>query len=413
METNQSRPVSLVRKLALAGATAFLFTAPPALALEVTQSSLDGSDGNDLTASDFAGIMALYIQPGEIHDAKFFFQECFGGGMLPPLQSAFDDNIKWIGGSASTADEPSWGPADPTSKPDFWTAALAPELAKPNQQLGTTLTNASNNDVFGPMGAMRETPQTAGSTDGNTIKMSDGTSHHAIIWTGAKDADRHDNDVTAITNALNTAWAGSPAGSTSITMVSTTAQLEAAMQFLSDNGDLNPDEEFLFYATDHGDQQTTIIPDNPTIGGGTMDHETLTLDPTVIAAIRNSDPAHTPPQPTLEIDYSGLTVFDPIFFDGHLLGQLDPSLTDMIFNLDIAWLLTVNDILIDNSLNPSSFIVSAKIFDTGSVNNSVVPEPGSLALLGVALASLFVLNRRRTQRATDTSLERSAPANVG
>ncbi len=409
MIATQSRSVPSAHKiprLAFLGVTACLLAAPPALAVETTQSTLSGSDGKPLTASNFAGIMALYLQPGKIQDAKFFFQECFGGGMLTGLQSSLDNNIKWIGGSASAANNKSYGDKDPTKNPDDWTRALAPELQKPNQALGTSLTNASDNDESGPKNLKLEVPQSAGSTTGNTIKMSDGMSHHAIIWTDNKDSDRHDNDITAITKALNAAWAGSPAGSTSITMVATTAQLEAAMQSLSTGGKLTANEEFLFYATGHGDQQTTIIPDKPVIGPGAMDHEALTLDPAVISAMRTSDPVHTPPQPTLEIDYSGLSLFDPVYFDSHLLGSLDPSQTDTVFNLDLNWLLPDNDILIDNSANPSSFTVSAKIFDTGEVNNSLVPEPGSLALLSVALASLLVRPRRRAPHRIDAYTSR-------
>src|SRR5262249_50098375 len=160
---------------------------------------------------NFAGIMALYLQPGQIKDAKFLFQQCYGGGMLPALQGALDDTIQWIGGSASGANENSWGfkdgkKGDPPAPPHDWTKALAPELSQKDQKLGDTLKKASDNDGAGPKKDKLETPQNAGSKNGGDIKMSDGASHHAIIWTDAKDAQRHDADIKAVKDALTAAW---------------------------------------------------------------------------------------------------------------------------------------------------------------------------------------------------------------
>lgn len=364
-----------------------LLSSAPAVAADVVESRLYGSDKKPLSQSDFAKLMAKYLKPGEIQDAKFLFQECFGGGMVSALKDTLGDSIKWIAGSASAADQPSYGPPDPTTEPDRWTKPLAEELKNKDQKMSDTLKSASDKDIRGPKGDKKEQPQTASSKDGGDIKMSDGKSHHAIIWTDKKDANRHDNDIKAIKDALTAAWAGAPGG-TSITEVSTADELDKAMKKLKDDGKLNKDEEFLFYATGHGTRSTTVTPVKPGVGKNEIDIETLMIESGVLDAMHLSDPMHTAPQPTLSISYSGLATDDPVYFNGHLLGLLDHLQSETVFNLDLADLAISNEIEIRNNVSGSQdFVLFQKVFDTGSVNNATtgLPEPGMLMLVAIAL----------------------------
>src|SRR5262249_43448703 len=58
-----------------------------------------------------------------VKDAKFLFQECFGGGMLYKVKQTLDAyGISYAGGSASAFNQPSSGP--PVFGMDSWTEAV-------------------------------------------------------------------------------------------------------------------------------------------------------------------------------------------------------------------------------------------------------------------------------------------------
>jgi hypothetical protein len=126
------------------------------LATEIKLSTLIDENNATITSDAFATLISNNIisnGTSNVKDADFFFQECYGGGMLTPLETAFGTTVDWVGGSASSAFQPSVGqmfPAEnmllpPASRQpagsiyvadppqDFWTKALIPQLNTANQ----------------------------------------------------------------------------------------------------------------------------------------------------------------------------------------------------------------------------------------------------------------------------------------
>ena len=72
------------------------------------KSMLIDKDRQGILDNDFATLAKnLLITNGKSNarDAKFLFQQCFGGGMLDDIQRALGTVVKWVGGSASRFDE--------------------------------------------------------------------------------------------------------------------------------------------------------------------------------------------------------------------------------------------------------------------------------------------------------------------
>src|SRR3974377_1419715 len=186
--------------------------ANPLEAAEVKESTLiDNNNMSVITSDDFAKLISnnLIINgASNVKYAKCFFQECDGGGMLPPLDSAFGATVAWVGGSASTpaGNNPFYGtsvgqlsPAEnallppafrkPVGSPyvadppqDFWTKALIPQLNTANQTVIISLVNAASNDQAANGTVVRfETPQFLAKNGGDLITLADSTaaSHHA------------------------------------------------------------------------------------------------------------------------------------------------------------------------------------------------------------------------------------------
>jgi len=282
--------------------------ANPLEAAEVKESTLiDNNNMSVITSDDFAKLISnnLIINgASNVKDAKFFFQECYGGGMLSPLETAFGATVNWVGGSASTAFQPSVGQMSPAENmllppanrqppgslyvadppQDFWTKALIPQLNTANQTVINSLINAASNDQAAKVGLVKETSQFLAKNGGDQITLADPTafSHHAILWAGVTDRLRHFSDIDNMISTLKAQWAGTiftinvlygdgvhetltgptmgvnlPAswnqgGST--VQAGTLANLTATVQNVAKN--LSTSEQFLFYASDHGGVQT-------------------------------------------------------------------------------------------------------------------------------------------------------------
>ena len=111
--------------------------------------------------------------------------------------------------------------------------------------------------------------------------------------------------------------------------------------------------------------------------------------------------------PQLTVQYSGLASFIPVSFNGMLLGQLDPSLNEMVFNVDESFISLVNSVSVDN-ITDSEFTLSGKYFTGGAISTILtIPEPSTSWLLLVGLAA-FALHRARRTRRVQGLLPRSS-----
>jgi hypothetical protein len=389
------------------------------------------NDGKGIKDSDFAQIMGGKLISGgnsNVLDAKFLFQECYGGGMLGPLGTALGDKVKWVGGSASSATERSGGqvtkaentplkvdPKAESANPlDFWTKALLPELPK-DQALLNGIKTAIANDALGPNGTFSknyEHGQSASANGGDAVKLVDpnAKSYHAILWAGMTNRQRFSNDIGMMRQALVKAW-GDPAKNKNVTIdilfgkgtakFGGQTSLPATLDQLTKtvNGlDLNKNEEFLFYASDHGGTGKTIqaksAPPKP-VGPDKNDVESFNLSKTELNDIKfNEDTA-----PVLTVDYSGVQTagVDSVSLNGVPLGYLDPGQTQMDFTIPVG-ALSLSDSVVIASQDISSFDVTGKDFFSGAINSDPtqpVPEPSSFVILATGLMSLLAIGRRR------------------
>lgn len=299
-------------------------------------STIVSNSGGDVKDSDFAAIMKdLLIDSNgnsTVKDAKFFFQTCFGGGMLDDLDTVLGATVKWVGGSASRYDEVSWGHKDAVAGGgDFWTLDLIPEIVK-DQTIKLAIDKADLNP-WEKAYKLKETGQSitglaSGSQD---IKLKDPQtkSFHAILWAGIPDGDRHFNDIVRMQNMLNsqmkphvgdakfsiTTLFGN--GSTDkhgnalpfTAQAATKANLQAAVTALKNV--LGPDEQFFFYASDHGGFiEEPIKPVQPvTVPTGSTHQVKIELTEQEKSTITG----YIPSQPHIVIDFTfeGLPAGEP------------------------------------------------------------------------------------------------------
>jgi len=397
------------------------------------------------------------VQAGRsnVLDAKFLFQECFGGGMLDDVATALAGTVKWVGGSASRWDEASVGqvsrnenatrgtlglPAygaqyvsDPQPPRSFWTSALITQFTTPppDRPLLTSINNAIGADLVGPNATppfpRAEHGQSTFDGGGDTIQLKepDARSYHAILWAGNADAERHFFNIEAIRAQLLSAW-GDPVINPNVTITvlfgngrtapdpiptdptrtvplpaawnaqaATRANLTAVLNALP----LDPNEQFLFYATDHGGKIVA-----PAGGGGPMavapgdtDVESLLLVQGILDGMLNTDGN----VPLLTLDYSGVLSGGAVavFFNSVLLGYLDPALTEESFVVPEFLVGLSNQISVFNG-GSSAITILDKFFDTGGINDNPLPtpEPGTWALLLLGGGVLTLLRRGRWWR---------------
>ncbi len=308
-------------------------------------STIVANSGDDIRDSDFAAMMkGLLIDSNgnsTVKDAKFFFQTCYGGGMLDDLVTALGDSVKWVGGSASRHDEVSWGENDAiTGSGDFWSLALVPELAK-NQTVKQAIDNADNNP-WETRYRVTETGQSifGDAPDSDQIKLKDPQtkSFHAILWAGIPDGNRHFNDIVSMQNMLiNQMQPHVGAAKFSITTLfgngstdkfgdplpftaqaATKANLQTAINSLKNV--LGPDEQFFFYATDHGGLiEEPIKPVQPvTVPTGSVREVKIELT----EQEKSSITGYVPAQPRIVIDF---------IFEGLPTGQMATAEVSICF----------------------------------------------------------------------------------
>jgi hypothetical protein len=159
----------------------------------------------------------------QIHDADFFFQECFGGGMISGLPSALG-NIPWVAGSAATYAQTALATVQPAPgvQPQYasWSAPLVQQMfGNPGQTILADDKYALQNDFWGPnQGRYRETPQYASYNGGNALTLTDapvnqaGGTHYGVIFVGdTSTLNQSMINVSAdMVTTLNNAWKGQP-----------------------------------------------------------------------------------------------------------------------------------------------------------------------------------------------------------
>jgi hypothetical protein len=374
-----------------------------ACAGSISHSSLVTNGGGSIRDDDFAGLIkGLLIKNGKSNalDAKFFFQECFGGGMLNDLKGALGDEVKWVGGSASRADEVSWGQEG--SKPgDFWTMVLTPQLSNSKQTVAQAITNAIKNDQAGPGNKGGISPPEHGvlvtANGGGDIKLKDpaAKSYHAILWAGLTNGARFANDIRNMQNVLQTAWKGANFtittlfgnGSTLGTIAATRDNLVKTLAALAKV--MNPNEEFVFYASDHGDSEKTKT--GPVrVPAKKNDVESFTLANGELFGI-----LHSPNSlPELTVSYSALTAPSPVDFNGTQLGLLNPGLSSITFDVPKGLIGLDNTVTILNN-GDTDFTINMKNFTTGPVGTIMIPEPPTLVMTGLGIGLVLLVTRRR------------------
>ena len=93
---------------------------------------------NFISDTQFAALISNKFFSGgttNVRDAKFVFQQCYGGGMLNELQNSLggtNGSFNWVGGSAASWYEPSYSFDDVFT---WWTFRLWKELGETNQSL--------------------------------------------------------------------------------------------------------------------------------------------------------------------------------------------------------------------------------------------------------------------------------------
>ncbi len=372
--------------------------------------------------------------------ASFMLQECYGGGIISDLKSSLGNQVSWVGASASTATQPSWGPGDPTTKMDYWTQKLVPQLAMPPQPVLTSVTNAAKTDVAGFNGTKQELGQVyaiGAPVQGTTFNfnLNEGkngaTNEVAVLWAGDPNGQRHLNDINNIYNTLTNLWKNqnfqiyvlygsaipanaawnnfvstAPAGVTeSVTaMAATSANLQKLLtQTLAPGGAsaMTSTTQFTFYASDHGGFDNRINPGIVTVPSFSLDKESYSLTAAQIASIVAGDsPA------TLTVTYYGLGQDVRVFWGATtLLGTLTAGGTaaaplSVTFDIPDAALVQNNTIFIDNRGDSSSFVVTSKEFFSGAdADIFAIPEPSSWILAGLGALGVVAVTCVRRSRA--------------
>jgi hypothetical protein len=223
----------------------------------------DGSIRDDELAKFIEDKLSVLDQEELPSEAKIFVQSCYGGGMLDDLGGVFDMlGIPWVGGSASTAEEPSWGPGNPTAKGDYWTDELVKAInaGGAGDKVGSDIGTANANDPARPGGAIntmfpqaKENPQLASGGMGDSIMWNSAASHEVVLFAGKPDGQRHVNDLNNMNTALANRLTGeniqtSPAGG------GTTQDLkDMIMTAITNIAASNDHQQLVLYFTDHGD----------------------------------------------------------------------------------------------------------------------------------------------------------------
>jgi hypothetical protein len=422
----------IIVTVAPVGAQVTFFTQEPAGA-DATLVDINQQQILDTTFASW--IQSALIKNGmsNAQDAKFFFQECFGGGMLTPLQTDLGNLVPWVGGSASRWDQEAW--PTPNGNNGAWTAALIPQLNNLNQTILTDLNNARATDVQGINGTGMEEGQSIVANGGQNITLQDATaqSHHAILWVGDTQYSGGNPFVTAIGQMINTlqnAWQGTnytinvlfgdgqhdtlgnPLPASWHAQAATAANLQATIAAVGQQ--MNPNEQFLFYGFDHGGQTLPVQPPGnanyPIViaPNQTVNFLLLLTQVQLLGLVDNGVIS----VPQLVIDWTNIGGIQLGDIDVYLvnangqffLGDFGPDAGDnepgdpmSSFSIPVNLLTTSNTLEFINEPG-ATFQVNSVGFQTGAVFPRVVPEPTAWLAPAMGSLSLLLLTRRRRIR---------------
>ena len=435
----------------------------PAWRSDLTQTT--GPTG--ITQSQFANLMEQYLvsnNQANVLDAAFMFQECYGGGMITGLENQLGNTINWVAGSASQWNQKSEGQLSPAenmklAKPNpansiavgnpawsYWTKELVPGLATASQTVLTSVDNATAKDPVGVNGKpMKETGQSATSTNGGQILLTDPNAKNyvGIIWAGNPDAARHFTNVNAIFDTLAAAWKGQTSnifvlygfGNTNGSSGGKKTWTGQRADYATLNNDLkglqqknliNPNTEFVFYATDHGSSLKIVkqpAPAKVAPKQGTSDGFSLDVDQLTSMQENDDNPGGNGGggtsfdqfEPYVEINYDSLDSDSPVYLNGQFIGNLpaapDGSLATVDLNVPTFDLAGNNNINVVNNDSSQSFNLDEVDFSTGEVDDGPSPLPlpkSSVAAPLLILLAAWSARRHRPSSAPLTS-SRTSP----
>jgi len=423
----------------LAALTALLFSCLTAAAdydrqPQNNHSSLIGNDRKPAVRDDeFAQWMKdLLLRDGRpnAHNATFLFQQCFSGGFLDDLVDQIGGRIPWVGGAAARHDRLSFGelPNPRDRRPEgYWTEELKDQL-KRNQSVFDALKNTKRKEGARTIEFPQFTKRGQGS-ENIKIDKRGVTSRHAILWAGdiSRGGDSapdqvHEqlyyNNIQDMYRLLKNKWGDPDGRNITITVLfgngrnlpasrqnlpgqwhakpATRENLQAAINALKDgnpnNGEMNPNEQFVFYSTDHGGHQVEK-PQPRRVGSNTNHRDTFEVPEGVQTAILTD----INNQPTLSIDYTGVTMTGavPVMWNGSLLGYLDPSTSQMEFPIPESLISLENMFEVVNN-TPTDIILNRCLFDSGGIGSDMIliPEPASLMALFIGIVGLALKRRK-------------------
>jgi len=376
-----------------APAVAVALLAVPMAAAD-TFGSLTSSDGNDVYDWEVRELFDIYIG-GNFESAIFAFTQCYGG-----------DNIDNFSDLSNTAILSGGAPGNTTVYGGYH-EALSSGLTP-----GTDSTTAHSVGVEGAL--QGDSPTLAGSN----VNVGGTGSTHVLVWAGdPNELDQQDID------SLEGNFAGNP--NTTVTVLSGdgtgantdgAATMDNLIDAMDDIGSqMGPDEQFIFFVTDHVNLDEAVLDFNFDTGLATI----TDLDMTAYADMLN-DPDNIPTLSILSDDdigsvlesalgdvtlngntvYSGgidsfFDVFAEISFDFDNDGIPD----EYRYTVPIPeeWIQALGNDIELNNLGDTPLTLGVVALNSGAISRLVVPEPTTLALvaLGLALTARRHLRMRR------------------
>ncbi|MBY0586944.1 hypothetical protein K2X85_07195 [bacterium] len=390
------------------------------------RSTLIGIGGDVITDKEFAQMAkGLLMTNGNsnVRGATFLFAQCYSGGMLDDLNDTFGTEVRWVGGSAARYDELSWGQSNSTPNAlDFWPKAFFQGLdeATSEEEMITYINYARDNDYTGPNGTGAETPQSIYRNGGQFINHHESIpaasgGHNAILWAGKANGIRHVNDIKGMYSRLvadfqatGDPWSIIVLGDSSdlgiAALPATKANLAAAFETLE--GIQGPNDNFLFFSSNHGGSETVIIFDPTVLGVGNFLNSRFALSRGEIDGMLGTDDAvpgillniDNLIGPGLKVSIDGIVLDDPfekrdpsgrpfLCIDPRILKRIGPDFEIRFENLT-GDRLTINEVA----------------FSTGAITNAIPEVDGFLligiATLGFAGSRLYVARYRRSVQAS-------------